>query len=164
MLARRAQECSLGYQLKFGSNGEVSLTTLVSELALVMQEYTHMAGVRPFGVALLVAGVDAERSKPKGKRDDDAVGNPTIEQSSSRLYRVEPSGRYSAWKAAAVGKGSGDAEDLLQEHFEEGMDRDAALELALSVVLRCTPNCTTREDVEIAIVTDGNVPPQVEHN
>lgn len=44
VLARRAQECCLEYQAKFGERDAVPLDTLVSEVALLMQEYTQMAG------------------------------------------------------------------------------------------------------------------------
>lgn len=49
-----------------------------------MQEYTQSGGVRPFGVSLLVAGIDG-----------DCV---------PRLFQVDPSGAYFGWKATAIGK------------------------------------------------------------
>ncbi len=49
-----------------------------------MQEYTQSGGVRPFGVSLLVAGIDGD-------------GVP-------RLFQVDPSGAYFGWKATAIGK------------------------------------------------------------
>ena len=52
--------------------------------ASVMQEYTQSGGVRPFGVSLLVAGMDGD-------------GVP-------RLFQVDPSGAYFGWKATAIGK------------------------------------------------------------
>lgn len=60
------------------------VSQLVKSTAGVMQEYTQSGGVRPFGVSLLVAGCDAD-------------GTP-------RLYQVDPSGAYFAWKATAIGK------------------------------------------------------------
>lgn len=123
--------------MKFGNEAAVPVGTLVSEIALMMQKYTQMGGVRPFGVALLVGGVEAD-------------GIPL-------LYRVEPSGTYSAWKACAMGRGSADAEAMLYEDFEESMDRDRALQVVLSVVLRCSPNGTREEDVEIAFVEEETI-------
>jgi hypothetical protein len=57
---------------------------LVKSTASVMQEYTQSGGVRPFGVSLLVAGMDGD-------------GVP-------RLFQVDPSGAYFGWKATAIGK------------------------------------------------------------
>lgn len=123
------------YQGKFGNGAVVPVSTLVSEVALVMQEYTQMAGVRPFGVALLVA---------------------TVEAGGTRLYRLEPSGSFSAWKACAIGKGSTEAEAILCEDFKESMGRDHALQLVLSVVLRSSPGIS-KQDVELAFVEERYV-------
>lgn len=95
-----------------------------------------MAGVRPFGVALLVASVDAN---------------------GVQLYRIEPSGSCSRWKACATGKGSAEAETMLHDTFEEAMDRDSALRLLLSVILRCSSSDVGKGEVEIAFVEKGMI-------
>lgn len=114
-----------------------------------------MAGVRPFGVALLIAGVEEAGLSPVVDRKNDATATSSRGQSLSRIYRLEPSGRYSSWKAAAIGKGSAEAEKLLQAEFKDSLSREEALELALSVVLRCSSNAINREDVEIAFVEEN---------
>ena len=58
---------------------------LAKQLSELMQEYTQRGGIRPFGISLLVAGVDHEGPK---------------------LYQVDPSGAFFAWKATAIGKGA----------------------------------------------------------
>lgn len=136
VLTTKAQECCLGYRGKFGNDAVVPIGTLVSEMAMVMQEYTQMGGVRPFGVALLVASVEVD---------------------GTRLYRLEPAGSYSAWKACAIGKGSTEAEAMLHDQFKESMDRDGAVQLALSTVLGCAPNGVREEDVEIVCVEEAKI-------
>ena len=37
---------------------QIPVAQLVRELASVMQEFTQQGGVRPFGISLLLAGVD----------------------------------------------------------------------------------------------------------
>ena len=61
--------------------------------AELMQEYTQRGGIRPFGVSLLIAGVDREGPK---------------------LYQVDPSGAFFAWKATSIGKNSEQAKDFLE--------------------------------------------------
>ena len=54
------------------------------------------SGVRPFGVALLICGID---------------------DGGAQLYQVDPSGSYWAWKAAAIGKGMINAQSFLEKRF-----------------------------------------------
>jgi 20S proteasome alpha/beta subunit len=62
-----------------------------------MQEYTQSGGVRPFGVSLLVAGLDGD-------------GTPA-------LYQVDPSGAYFGWKATAIGKSYVSAKNFLEKRW-----------------------------------------------
>lgn len=144
----------MGYQGKFGTSGVLPFITLVSQVALLMQEYTHMAGVRPFGVSLLIASVEADDKTNRHNKDGATRSEPV----QARLYRIDPSGSYSTWKACAIGKGSAEAEAIMEEEFTEGMDRNRALQLVLSVALRCSPNDGIREeDVAIAFVEHGTI-------
>lgn len=153
VLIRKAQECCMGYQGKFGNGAVLPVITLVSQVALLMQEHTQMAGVRPFGVSLLIASVEADESH---RHSSD--GAPHSLPVQPRLYRLEPSGSYSAWKACAIGKGSAEAEAIMEEEFSESMDRNRALQLVLSVALRCSPNDgTTEDDVALAFVEHGTI-------
>lgn len=131
VLTRKAMDTALEYRGKYG--GKAPVVTLVSKLAMVMQEYTQMGGVRPFGVVLLVAGFDLDGPK---------------------LYKVDPSGSFSAWKCLAVGKGSSAAEVMLHESYEESMDRDRALDLVVSVLEKSSIG-TSRDDIETAFIEEG---------
>lgn len=115
-----------------------------------------MGGVRPFGVALLVAGVEAEDTETIGDIQNDGT-DTNAGLGRSRLYKLEPSGRYSAWKAAALGKGSAEAESILEQECGDCLNRDRALKLALSVILRCAPTNTKREAIDLAFIESGNI-------
>lgn len=115
-----------------------------------------MGGVRPFGVALLVAGVEAEDMANTGESQSDGT-EINVGRGRSRLYKLEPSGRYSAWKAAALGKGSAEAESILERECGDCLNRDRALKLALSVILRCAPTGTKPEAIDLAFIEIGNI-------
>lgn len=132
VLTRKAMDTALEYRGKYGERAVEPVVTLVSKVAMVMQEYTQLGGVRPFGVVLLVAGVDLD---------------------GPQLYKVEPSGSFSAWKCLAVGKGSLGAEAMLHEGFEESMDRDRALELVVSVLQKSSVG-TSRADIETTFIEE----------
>jgi 20S proteasome subunit alpha 2 len=66
-----------------------------------MQEFTQSGGVRPFGVSLLIAGVDDE---------------------GPQLYQVDPSGAYFGWRASAIGKNFTNAKTFLEKRYSEDME------------------------------------------
>ncbi len=79
---------------------------LVREIAAVMQEFTQSGGVRPFGVSLLVSGVD-----------DDGP----------QLYQVDPTGAYFGWRASAIGKNYANAKTFLEKRYAPDMELEDAI-------------------------------------
>mmetsp|Transcript_16546 Transcript_16546/g.36582 ORF Transcript_16546/g.36582 Transcript_16546/m.36582 type:complete len:263 (-) Transcript_16546:147-935(-) len=87
---------------------------------------------RPFGVALLVAGVD-----------DDGV--PV-------LFNTDPSGTYTRFKAAAIGSASEGATSMLQEQYKEDLTLDQAVELAMVVLRQVMEEKLSARNVELGSV------------
>lgn len=87
---------------------------------------------RPFGVALLVAGVD-ERGP--------------------RLYHTDPSGTFCQWRAKAIGAGSEGAQTALQESYSDGMTLQEAETLALRTLKQIMEAAIDGTNVEVAAVT-----------
>jgi proteasome alpha subunit len=108
--------------------------TLAKALGDHIQQYTQYGGTRPFGCALLVAGMT---------RDGPA------------LIESEPSGAIIGYKAAGIGEGRADVEDALEEGYEEDMSVEEGLELAVSVLV--DRDDTTLEATEAAVVEEDGV-------
>ncbi|MGI9567784.1 MAG: archaeal proteasome endopeptidase complex subunit alpha [Nitrosopumilus sp.] len=88
----------------------VEVETIAKHLADQCQQYTQYAGVRPFGVALILGGV--VHDKPE-------------------LYLTDPSGTYISYDAIAIGSGSDQVTDFLEKTFkEEDLSLDDASALA----------------------------------
>jgi proteasome alpha subunit len=98
-------------QLRYGE--PIGVETLTKSVTDHIQQYTQVGGARPFGVALIIGGVED--------------GIP-------RLYETDPSGTPYEWKALAVGADRGEIEDYLEEHYDEEMDLDGGIGLALSAL------------------------------
>lgn len=60
--------------------------------------YAESGGVRPFGVSLLLAGLD---------------------DNGPQLYQIDPSGSYFAWKASAIGKNMVNAKTFLEKRYSD---------------------------------------------
>lgn len=59
LLVRKARKMAASYRIFYGE--EITAQQLTKRLASLMQEYTQSGGVRPFGVSLLVIGLDYGR-------------------------------------------------------------------------------------------------------
>jgi 20S proteasome subunit alpha 2 len=113
---------------------------LVQDVARVMQEATQSAGVRPYGVSLLVAGWD-EGIEPdvedEVKDKVDVEGKKTVKKTGGvhkggpMLYQVDPSGSYYPWKATAIGKSATKAKTFLEKRYSEELELEDAIHIAL---------------------------------
>jgi len=115
--------------LRYGE--PVGVETLTKEITDYIQQYTQVGGARPFGVALIIAGI--------------ANGEP-------RLYETDPSGTPYEWKALAVGADRGDIRDYLEEHYDESMVLEDGVDLALEALASVTEDGLNPEGIGIATI------------
>lgn len=101
----------------------------ICDLALGFGRAGGMA--RPFGVALLMAGVD---------------------ENGPVLYATDPSGTYTKYAAKAIGAGSEGAQTALQEQYNKSMKLHEAQKLALEVLKQVMEEKITSTNVELALV------------
>ena len=87
----------------------VEVETIAKHLADQSQQYTQYAGVRPYGVALILGGV---------------VNN------TPQLYLTDPSGTYISYDAVAIGSGSDQVTDFLEKTYKNDLSLDDAAVLA----------------------------------
>lgn len=96
---------------------EASLASLADDLSGLVQEHTQVAGLRPFGCSVLLAG-----------RDDYGV----------ECFKIDPSGFVSPWRATAIGKHSADIQDELATALPEIKSVDDAVEFVRKIKPRAT--------------------------
>lgn len=92
---------------------KISLLALTREVSSVKQVFTQYAGIRPFGVSLIIGGVD---------------------DSGSRLFETEPSGALAEYKAVAIGSGKKKAMQIMANDYKEKMSFEEAVALALKII------------------------------
>jgi proteasome alpha subunit len=109
----------------------VGVEALTKSVTDHIQQYTQLGGARPFGVALIVGG---------------------IEDGTPRLYETDPSGTPYEWKALAVGADRSDIQEYLETHYEEAMDLDGGIDLALSALARVNDGALAPENVGMATI------------
>ncbi len=89
----------------------VEVETIAKHLADQCQQFTQYAGVRPFGVALILGGVVNK-----------------IPQ----LYLTDPSGTYISYDAIAIGANSEQVTDFLEKTYKNDLSIDDASALAVA--------------------------------
>ncbi|KAJ2307404.1 proteasome component pup2 [Coemansia sp. RSA 2706] len=113
-----------------------SCTQAVCDLALRFGEGAEgqeSTMSRPFGVALLIAGVD-ERGP--------------------QLYHTDPSGTFLRYEAKAIGAGSEGAQTALQEQYHRDLSLADAEVMALKVLKQVMEEKLSNTNVQLAKVTD----------
>lgn len=109
----------------------IDARTATRRVSDLVQAYTQFGGARPFGAAVLIAGVDPD-------------GTP-------RLYETDPSGTVDGWQAVAVGANRGDVQGFLEDSYDAGMDLDDGVSLALRAI--SVPKETPPDVTEVAVAT-----------
>jgi proteasome alpha subunit len=91
----------------------VDVETIAKHLADQCQQFTQYAGVRPFGVALILGGIDSKGSS---------------------LYLTDPSGTYISYDAVAIGSGSDQVTDFLEKSYKPDLSLEDAGALAIASI------------------------------
>ena len=86
---------------------------------------------RPYGVALLIAGVD---------------------ENGPQLYQTDPSGTFLQWQARAIGSGGETAMTYVKEQYHSNMTLVEAEKLVLQVLKNVMEEKIAKENVEVAVV------------
>lgn len=109
----------------------INVQTLAKRIGDVKQLYTQHGGVRPFGVRLLIAGVD---------------GN------GPHLFETDPSGVVAAYKAHAIGGGAPTVREIIERKYDENMEMDNAILLGLEALREIIEGEIQPDKVEMAII------------
>ena len=77
------------------------------------QQFTQYGGVRPYGLATISGGI----------KDGEAT-----------VYQTDPSGTLNQWQAIAIGKDGKEAQEHLEENWEEDLSEKEAIQLAVEAL------------------------------
>lgn len=112
-------------------NEKIQVKTLVKRICDFKQTYTQYGGVRPFGTALLVAGVD---------------------DSGSRLFSTDPSGALMEYKASSEGSGRNGAMGYFESNYKDDISMEEAIDMSIKALHKGTEGKLNPEATEIGVV------------
>jgi proteasome alpha subunit len=114
----------------------IAISSLVVNICDTKQLHTQYGGVRPYGVSLLVAGIDDH---------------------GPQLFTTDPSGSFWGWKAAAIGKEADVVRDFFAEKYKESITLDGALELAIEGLLKATDKADVKPEDKARTLEIGKI-------
>jgi proteasome alpha subunit len=120
----------------------VDVEGVAKNIADMAQQFTQYAGVRPFGVALILAGVD---------------------KNGANLFLTDPSGTYIGYDAVAIGAGSDQVTDFLEKSYKADISMAEAAALAVECIYMVSEDKSSTKNLKMAIIdTEGRAMRKVE--
>jgi proteasome alpha subunit len=109
----------------------IDILSVVKDICDLKQLCTQSAGLRPFGVSLLIAGVD-----------EDGV----------KLFETDPTGIYFQYKASVIGEGETEVRDILNKEYKDDITIDEGLKLLISALKKVLGQNFNAERIDAAMI------------
>ena len=97
---------------------DIQVEVMAKEIAETKQAFTQYGGLRPFGVAFIIGGVDEKGAK---------------------IFQTEPSGALAEYKAVAIGRNRDKAMEVLEKEYKEGLTLTEALSISYKSIEKSLP-------------------------
>ena len=111
VLIERAQLKAQQHRITYDT--PIDTLSVVKEVCDLKQICTQSGGLRPFGVSLLIAG---------------------IEDHTPRLYETDPTGIFFQYKATAIGEGEVEVEEILHNEYKSELTIEEGLRISLKAL------------------------------
>jgi proteasome alpha subunit len=111
VLIERAQLKAQQHKITYDS--PIDTSSIVKDICDLKQVCTQSGGLRPFGVSILVAGIDDH---------------------SPKLYETDPTGIFFQYKATAIGEGEVEVEEILHKEYNETLTIEEGFKLSLKAL------------------------------
>jgi len=131
VLVDRAQLLAQQHRVTYDT--PIDVVSVIKDLSDVKQQYTQHPGVRPFGVSLMIAGMD---KKP-------------------RLYVSDITGNYFEYFASAIGENDDKIRELLRKGYKKDMKVEEALKLGLNIFKEIKGKAFNAENFDAAFILEG---------
>ncbi len=109
----------------------VDTLNVVKDIAALKQITTQSGGLRPFGVALIVAGVD---------------------ETGPNLFETDPTGIYFPYYATVIGEAEDVIEELLKKEYKNTMNVDECIQLGIQGLMKALDKDFNAERIDAAYI------------
>ena len=129
VLIERAQMKAQQHSVTYDT--QIDILSIVKNVCDLKQICTQSGGLRPFGVSLLIGGIDDD--KP-------------------RLFETDPTGIYFEYKASVIGEGEAEVEKILHSEYKENMSIDQGIKLAVKALKTALNNDFNTERLDCVYI------------
>jgi len=102
----------LAQQNRVTYDSPIETEAIIREIANTKQMFTQYGGARPYGVAMIIAGVD---------------------EGNSQVFSSDITGNYFSYKATAIGENDEKIKEILRMKYKENLNIDGGIKLALGI-------------------------------
>ncbi len=111
----------------------IDVEVVTKRICDIQQMYTQHAGVRPFGVSIVFAGVD---------------------KTGTNVFGTHPSGTYRGYKATALGAGRETVLAILKDEYKENMTLEETKKLAIKCLVKALEARQLPPRIKIAVIPE----------
>lgn len=129
VLIERSQVTAQQHNITYDSPIDVS--TVVKEVCDLKQLTTQSGGLRPFGVSLLIGGID---------------------ESGLKLYLTDPTGIYFPYRAVAIGEGDSEITEILHKKYKSSITLKEGIKLSLEAIKTVLGDNFKLDRIDVAYV------------
>lgn len=130
VLVERAQLKAQQHKVTYDTS--IETLTIVKDICNLKQICTQSGGLRPFGVSLLVAGIDNGEAK---------------------LFETDPTGIYNQYKATAIGDGDTEIKEVLYKEYKEDLTMKEGLRICVNALKKVLNNDFDSKRIDASVVS-----------
>ncbi|MBW2971610.1 archaeal proteasome endopeptidase complex subunit alpha [Candidatus Woesearchaeota archaeon] len=129
VLIERAQVKAQQHQVTYDT--PIDTLTIVKNICDLKQICTQSGGLRPFGVSILVAGIDADGPK---------------------LFETDPTGIFFQYNAVVIGEGEEGIEEILHKKYKPALNLQEGLRISVEALKQVLDDKFNAERLDAAFI------------
>lgn len=125
----------LAQQNRLTYDSPIELELVIKEISSLKQQFTQYGGARPYGAAIMIAGID------EGK---------------GRVYTSDITGNYYEYFANAIGENDSKIRDILREKYKKDVTLKKGIKIAVDAMKEVKDKEFKIERLELAYIENKN--------